>query len=316
MINQPSATIPAESVHTAYSRYLLPTLCWKAIIGGTVAAIGIHILLTALGVGAGLAAFSPTTDASPVGNFSVGAAVIWTVCALVSLAFGGFLAGRFSHSAHSGFAHGILVWALTLIITLLLLTAGTGMVLGGALKVLGEGLGMGGKVIATGVGDVAKEAVKRSSGQLESFITESVQSVPTNATPKASTRAKREIGFAVTKLFAPGNSIASPDNRMAAIKTLVEYAQMTEADATKTVDDWTTSYKNLQAELDRIKAEAEQKARAAADQAASNLSCAAIWSFFALLIGLLITALAGRCGASCAVRHAESECATVNRTVV
>jgi polyhydroxyalkanoate synthesis regulator phasin len=246
------------------------------------------------------------TDANPATNFSVGAAIVWSICALIALAFGGFVAGRFSHSLHSGFAHGILVWSLTLIISLLLLTAGTGMVMGGALKVLGEGLEIGGKAVAAGAGDLAKEGVKRSSDQLGSFIDEAVQSVPTNAAPKAATRAKREIGFAVTKLFAPGNDIASPDNRTAVIKSLVDYAQMSEADATKTVDDWMTSYKNLKAELDNLKAMAEQKAREAADKAASNLSCAAMWSFFALLIGLLVTALAGRCGARCALRYADS----------
>ncbi len=295
-----------ETIKTSCDGRFLPSLCWKAIIGGTVAAIGIHLLLTTLGVGAGLATFTPMTDANPATNFSVGAAIVWSICALIALAFGGFVAGRFSHSLHSGFAHGILVWSLTLIISLLLLTAGTGMVMGGALKVLGEGLGIGGKAVAAGAGDLAKEGVKRSSDQLGSFIDEAVQSVPTNAAPKAATRAKREIGFAVTKLFAPGNDIASPDNRTAVIKSLVDYAQMSEADATKTVDDWMTSYKNLKAELDNLKAMAEQKAREAADKAASNLSCAAMWSFFALLIGLLVTALAGRCGARCALRYADS----------
>lgn len=307
MITEPVLSTTSDTTQSRCERSFLPSLCWKSIIGGTVAAIGIHILLTALGVGAGLATFSPITDNNPVATFSVGAAIVWSVCALVSLAFGGFIAGRFSHSLHSGFAHGILVWSLTLIITLLLLTAGTGMVLGGALKVLGEGLGIGGKAVASGVGDLAGESVKRASGQLESFIDEAVQSVPTNAAPKAGTRAKREIGFAVTKLFAPGNDIASPDNRKAVISSLVEYSQMTEADATKAVDEWTASYKSLKDELARIKEAAELKAREAADKAASNLARAAIWSFFALLIGLLTTALAGRCGAHCAVRHVESQ---------
>lgn len=311
MNNDPAIPVVTETIKTPCDGRFFPSLCWKAIIGGTVAAIGIHLLLTALGVGAGLATFTPMTDANPAANFSVGAAIVWSLCALIALAFGGFVAGRFSHSLHGGFAHGILVWSLTLIISLLLLTAGTGMILGGALKVLGEGLGIGGKVVAAGAGDLAKAGVKRSSDQLGSFIDEAVQSIPTNAAPKAATRAKREIGFAVTKLFAPGNDIASPDNRTAAIKSLVDYAQMSEADATKTVDDWMTSYKNLKAELDNLKTMAEQKARAAADKAAGNLSCAAMWSFFALLIGLLVTALAGRCGARCALRCADTQCGTV-----
>jgi hypothetical protein len=306
MNTEPTVPVLTQTITTPCEGRFLPSLCWGAILGGTVAAIGIHLLLTALGVGAGLATFTPLADPNPAANFNVGAAIVWSVSALIALAFGGFIAGRFSHSPHSGFAHGVLVWSLTLIISLLLLTAGTGMIMGGALKVLGEGLGIGGKAVASGVGDVAKEGAKRSSDELGSFIDEGVQSIPTNAAPKAAIRAKREIGFAVTKLFAPGNDINSQDNRAAVIKSLQDYAQMSEADATKTVDDWITSYKNLKTELDNLKATAEQKAREAADRAAHNLSCAAIWSFFVLLIGLLVTALAGRCAATCALRHAEA----------
>ena len=290
----PSSTHPQSA---AGVRGSLPSLCWSAIIGGTVASIGIHILLTALGVGAGLAVFTPMTDINPVVKFSMGAAIIWSFCALVSLWFGGFVAGRFSHSLHSGFVHGVLVWSLSMVLTLLLLSMGTGMVLGGALKVLGEGLGIGGKAVAAGSVAFAKEAVLREGEQLSSFVDEAVQSIPAT-TPNSVTRSKREIGFAVSKLFANGSDINSQDNRTAAINALVANAQMSEADATKAVDEWTTSYRKLQSELDRMKVAAEQHAREIADKAASNLSGAAIWSFFVLLAGLLVSSLGGSLGAS------------------
>lgn len=299
--------IPAvpEIIQPACDRPYYHSLCWGAVLAGTIAAIGIHLLLTTLGVGAGLATFTPITDTNPVVNFSMGAGLVWSVCAIVALWFGGLVAGRFSGCPHRGFAHGILVWSLTLILTLLLLSLGTGLVLGGALKVLGAGLGIGGQTVASGMGDVAKAGAKRSGEQLGSFIEEAVQSVPTNATPKASTRARREVGFAVTKLFAPGNEASFQLNRTVVIQALMGYTELSEADAAKTLDGWTTSHNNLKAELDNLKTVAEQKARATADQAAHNLSCAAIWSFFALLIGLLAAVLGGRCGARWALRHAN-----------
>jgi hypothetical protein len=279
-MNDPSTPITTERIANRF----FPSLCWKAIIGGTVAAIGIHILLTTLGVGAGLATFSPMTDTNPVAHFNVGAAIIWTVCALVALWFGGLVAGRFSHSIHNGFVHGILVWSLTLIITLLLLSMGTGMILGGAMKVVGEGAGIGGNAVAS--------SAKQNADELNSFIDEAIQSIPTNAAPKAAIRAKREVGFAVATFFAPGNDVSSQDNRAVVIKALENYTQMSEADATKTVADWIISYNNLKAELERK-----------ANIAAQNLSCAAIWSFFALLIGLLVTGFGGALGARCAVQR-------------
>ena len=151
-----------------------------------------------------MATFSPATDANPIAHFNTGAAIIWTLCALVSLWFGALLAGRFSQSLHTGFVHGILVWSLTLIITVLLISKGTGLVLGGGLKVLGQSLGVAGQAAASGTSSVVQTALARSDYQLNSFITEAAQSITTNAEPKAITRAQREIGFAVVKLFAPG----------------------------------------------------------------------------------------------------------------
>ena len=297
----PTNPVTPTSERATAGRRLFPTLCWRAIFGGTVAAIGIHILLTALGMGGGLAAFTPVTDANPVANFSIGAAIVWTVCALTALWFGGFVAGRFSRSLQSGFVHGILVWSLTLIITLLLLSMGTGMVLGGALKVLGGAA----TAAAPGGVELVKDAASRSGAQLTSFTDEAVQSAPAGATPKSATRAKREVGFAVGRLFAPGNDIASKENRTAAINALVQYSEMSVDDATRTVDEWTVSYKNLQAELDRVKAEADKKGRELADRAASNLSYAAFWSFLALLGGLLASTLGGNSGAKRALLHGD-----------
>ena len=72
---EPSLPLTADTHSKLHTRSGLSSLCWGAILGGRVAAIGIHILLTALGVGAGLATFSPITDTNPAANFSVGAAI-------------------------------------------------------------------------------------------------------------------------------------------------------------------------------------------------------------------------------------------------
>jgi hypothetical protein len=280
-------------------------LCWGAVLAGTIAAIGIHLLLTALGVGAGLAIFRPMTDTNPVATFSVASAMAWSLFAIVALSFGGWVAGRFSGCPKSGLVHGLLVWSLTLIITLPLLALGADLALGRAMKIHGEGFGIGRQGVVFAGRDMATTAAKRSHDQLCSFVEEAVQSIPTNAAPKAGIRAQREVGYAVAKLFAPGNAAAFQANRLEAINALMVYTEMSAADATTTIDAWATSHKNLQAELDRIKAEAEQRAKATAGQAAHHLSCAARWSFFALLIGLLGAALGGRCGAKCALRNAS-----------
>src|ERR1700749_750939 len=99
MINETSGPV-VEKIETHYDRRWLPSLCWGAIIGGTIAAIAIHILLSTLGIGAGLATFSPLTNAHPSAALSEETAAIWSACALVALFFGAVIAGRFSHSLH------------------------------------------------------------------------------------------------------------------------------------------------------------------------------------------------------------------------
>src|ERR1700721_2257769 len=95
MNNEPIAPEMTETIKTRCDGHSFPSLCWKAVIGGTVAAIGIHILLATLGVGAGLATFSPMTDTNPVAHFNVGAAIVWRVCGLVALWLGGLGPARF-----------------------------------------------------------------------------------------------------------------------------------------------------------------------------------------------------------------------------
>jgi hypothetical protein len=260
--------------------------------------------------------------------------VVWSLFAIIALSLGGWVAGRFSGCPQSGLVHGVLVWSLALIVTLPLLVAGTGRALDRAMKIHGESPGIGSRAAVFAEHDLATTIAKRNRDQLGSFVEEAVQSIPTNAAPKASTRAQREVGFAVTKLFAPGNAAAFQANRVEAINALVVYTEMSAGDATKTIDDWTVSHNNLQAELDKVRVEldkiraeldkagaernnliaaAEQKARATADatadQKAHHRSRAARWSFFALLIGLLGAALGGRCGARCALRNANLQCA-------
>jgi hypothetical protein len=303
MIPEPAVSVPRDRIPAVCDDRFSPSLCWGAIVGGTVAAIGIHILLAVLGAGAGLATFSPLHDGNPLSHFGGGTAFIWSLCALVSLFFGALLAGRFSHSWHSGFVHGILVWCLTLIITLLLLSKGTGMVLGGGLKVLGEGLGFTAQAEAPTVAESAKVDLQQITDELGSFVDEAVASVPTNAAPKAYIRAKREVGLTVAQLFAPENEVDSTANRAAVVKALVDYTQMSPTDAALTVDGWIASYKDLKVRLDRAKLMAEQKAHDAANQAAHSIAHAAGVTFFALLVGLVVSAVGGSVGARYAVKN-------------
>jgi hypothetical protein len=202
------------------------------------------------------------------------------------------------------------------ILALPLLTLGTGLTMARTLRHRAPDPVAERPAAVPAASEVAGSAAKCREVQLISFVTEAVQSIPTNAAPKALTRAEREVGFALRKLFAPVNAAAFGANRLEAINALEVYTVMTPADATITLDGWIASRKNLLAELDKLTLEnlsqrvaAEQYDRAlanaatqgATDQAMRHLSRSAIWAFFALLVGLYGAAFGGRCGAEYSV---------------
>jgi hypothetical protein len=319
MTNEPSVSSTKESFPSAVSCHPQHSSGAGAVLVGTIAALGIFLLLTTLGLGLRLTVFRHLTDTHPFANFSVGAAMTWSLFAIIALSLGGWVAGRCSGCLPSGCLHGVLVWSLVMIIAFGLLAAGAGMK---RTIIHHETWAMQGRIVVPEKDGWDKEQAKCYRDELDSFTEEAVQSIPTNAAPKAATRAQREVGFAVAKLYAPVNAAAFPANRLEAINVLMAYTEMNAADATTTIDGWTTSYKNLETELDKIKTEhirlkavaeqqasalADAQAKANADQAAYKISWAGKWAFFALLIGLLGAALGGRCGARCAQQDRDRQ---------
>jgi len=188
-----------------------------------------------------------------------------------------------------------MVWSLSLIITVFFLSLGTGMVVGGALKVLGQGLRIGGTALASNAGESGQDNFKRAADQVNSFADEAIQSGQSNSSPVEIIRAKREIGLAVAKVFAPGNDVNSAPARDQLKNVLVQYGKMSSDDAQKTIDEWTRSYNQLKDET-----------KAVAERAARGLSRAGLWTFVALLVGLIVAAAAGCIGAGYSIRHPES----------
>ena len=72
MTSESSVPPATETIHTPCERPFHRSLCWGAVLAGTVVAVAIHLLLLALGVGGGLAIFRHLADTSPVTQFSDG----------------------------------------------------------------------------------------------------------------------------------------------------------------------------------------------------------------------------------------------------
>ncbi|TKI06323.1 TIGR04086 family membrane protein [Martelella alba] len=156
---------------------------WGAIIGGVFTVLAISILLSVLGTALGLAIVDPTAGQSTQG---VGTAVtIWSfVSVLISLAAGGFVAGRLAGAA--GISHGFLVWATSLLVAIVL----SGMIVGGALRAAGNAIG----AIASATGGAASgiaSSLTAPNGGMRDWLDEAGRQwsrdaqLPPDQTPKA-----------------------------------------------------------------------------------------------------------------------------------
>jgi hypothetical protein len=93
------------------------TISWAAVFAGAIIAMALQLLLSMLGIGFGLASDTQTGITSRA--FEVGGAIWWTTTALAAMFAGGAIAGYFSDATRlsDGILHGILVWALTALVS-------------------------------------------------------------------------------------------------------------------------------------------------------------------------------------------------------
>jgi len=110
---------------------------WGGIWGGVLAAVGLLILLSALGVAIGISAVKPgETDTATLGT---GAGIWGGVSLLLALFLGGLVATRIGaiFDRTTGFFEGTLVWVVSVLLMGYLASSGIGMVAGGAFKLVG-----------------------------------------------------------------------------------------------------------------------------------------------------------------------------------
>ncbi|MCC8155513.1 MAG: hypothetical protein LIP01_15835 [Tannerellaceae bacterium] len=129
-------------------------ISWGSIIGGLVTVLAVSFLLSLIGTAIALFMFDPTDKGGAFDGIgtSVG---IWTVVSLlISLAAGGFVAGKLA--ARDGMIHGFLTWGASLLVAVLL----GGMLISSASKMAGHLLGsistLTGNILS-GVGSVVSD---------------------------------------------------------------------------------------------------------------------------------------------------------------
>lgn len=115
---------------------------WAAVIAGAFVAAALSLILLALGTGIGLSSVSPWSNVGASAATISKAAIVWLIVVqIIASAMGGYLAGRLRtkwatiHTDEVYFrdtAHGFLVWAVGLVITVAFLASAATSLVGNA----------------------------------------------------------------------------------------------------------------------------------------------------------------------------------------
>ncbi len=245
---------------------------WGGVFSGVLIAVGLLLLLTALGVAIGISAADPgQTDAGTLGT---GAGIWGALSLLVSLFVGGMAATRLAAITDrtTGFFEGALVWVVAMLLMLYMAGSGISMLASGAFSMLGG----------------ATQAIGAVAGQAQGV------SIDTSGTVQQIAERLRDPQTAQRIASVTGMEVGQVQS------TLDQTAQRVEANA----NDPARAAQEAQRGVAQLMQQAQQSGALArqAEQVQPEATAAAWITFGALLLSLaaaVIGAMVGR-------RQAES----------
>lgn len=232
---------------------------WSAIFAGLVLAIITQVLLTLLGLSLGLGLAPEAVESGQAGGLGIGAGVWWFITALISLYVGASIAAKMSTSVtrHEGALHGVIMWALSAIVMILLAVTAIGRLISGSVAMVTSGV----SAAASGATGTIAESVQQLSGDPQ----------------------LRDMG---QKLMTQGpNAI----NRDEFVNLMATKGNMSREDAEKRVNDMINAYNQAHQGV----AQGMEKAGEAGKTASKAGAAGALSTFVTLLIGMGVSAWAG-----------------------
>lgn len=291
----------------------LRRVSWGAIIAGVVIALLVQFTMELLGLAIGAATVDPAFEQNPLDSLSGTGVVVWLAAStLVAMFAGGWVAGRLANVPDvDGLIHGLVVWGAVVLISILLLSAGFGRVIGGAVNVIGEGLSYAARNVeqispetadALNLEDVT---LQRVDEEVRTLLRPSDTEAPPSEvqTTEDVTAAEEEVRLIVRRLLNMDEDVIEEADRDEVVNSLVAQTDLSEQEARELVLEWEQSYRDAQTQ-------AEEALREAGQTVADTVARLAGISFATLLLG----AFAG--GAGGLVGSPEEKAGTVVATDV
>jgi hypothetical protein len=259
---------------------------WAAIIGGAFVIAAVTMLLLALGSGLSLSSVSPWPGSGvSATSFTVITAIWLIVVQWLSAGLGGYVTGRLrTHWAgvhtHEVFfrdtAHGLLAWAVASVIGFGLLASAASAVVGGGAKAAGN--------LASSAASGAAQSAGSSGGVDDYFVDQLFRS---GSNGSGNAQSGQDPRAEATRILATGiqNGSVSDGDKTYLAQLVAARTGISQDDASKRVDA-----------LIAQEQAAQQKAKAAADQARKAAASLSFYTFFSMLIGAFIASAAGALG--------------------
>ncbi len=241
-------------------RPLFSAIRWGAVIGGFVAGTAVYLLLTLLGIAAGLTAIDPQA-AEPVGSVPLWTGVWNFISMLIGAFVGGWVAGRMSglRRRTDGMLHGLVAWGVATLFFAYLTTTAAANLIGSTFNIIGQ--------TAQTAGQAAGEAGGGVMSQLQQLITGTEESPQVDQQTLSTLQDRLSAG-----------------DRSGAIDVMVNQMGFSQERAAQIVDQAMPLVGGGQGEQ-------------AAEQAVTTASVASWWLFATLLISLVLGVVGGAMGA-------------------
>lgn len=298
----PPGTVHREDTAIAVVR-TGPRLSWGAIFAGLVIATALQLLFAVLGGAIGLDAWDTDSGRS----LGIGAAVWAAISILLSLYIGGTITGRLAGilARKDGVLHGMVLWAVSTLLTVWLIASGVGALAGATFSVFGKVAGAAAGAVTSGAASAIGSAdidLGSLRGEIEQVLRQTGD--PALSPESLRVRAQR-AGDTATQSRASNSEVAGElaemvrntageVDREAVVNVIVARTGRSRAEAERMADRVIETRRTLSRQVDTLRSEVGERA-----EGASEATSKALW--FALL-GMVLSLAAAVGGAATTAR--------------
>lgn len=267
----------------------LSAVAWGAVFAGAATAASLWMILMILGAGLGLSSIPLWLNADITAGTVGVSTIAWLVFStILASGMGGYLAGRFrtrwfgvprDEVWFRDTAHGFLAWAVSALVTAILLTTMIG-------SVVNNGIQAGAEVAKAAAATELTAARANGGGMSDPLIYYIDTLYRTDTTDAQRAAPSAAVTAEIARIFTSAlhqGSLAAADIRYIGA-TVAEQTGVSQDEAQTRVAD---TFAQLQSQTKEL----EVKARVVAEQARKAAATAAIWLFISLLSGAFLASL-------------------------